>query len=279
MEKKIRIIMVSVLIVIVIMFLVFADRPRTGKITVPEETKGDVVEPVVDEMTDDALLEKLDYIESAEEYIDGCVGAEKTLNQLIFDVRENEELSNEEKVAIIAEAVANEGHIRYESGNNLFNWDNSFRDEDFLLSGCYYKDCMTYDCSGFAQYIVYIATGSSDHDGIIIGRGTYFSSIEGKGVNKPSLGTLCFRYNGGSGIERDGEEMLVGETATSKGNHVAIYIGDNKYVDCSESAGKVRVVDTTENPAYAEYFSWFRNVLDDPDYVSELEIAWHESQE
>ena len=119
------------------------------------------------------------------------------------------------------------------------NRDNTLFDSDFETPGCYYKDGMSFDCSGFLQYLVWISTGTSTKDGILVGRGTYFSSIDGISVDTPTRGTICFHYNGGSGVKRIGEELQKNETPTRESNHVAIYLGNNKYLDCSESYGGV----------------------------------------
>ena len=200
------------------------------------------------------------------------------INEKIFSIREDTTLSNYEKVCKIGVLLCEKGNIRYKSGSNLFNWDNELLDPDFNEIGCYYKDGMTFDCSGFMQYLIWISTGKSLHDGILIGRGTYFSSIEGISVKQEDLqaGMLCFRYNGGSGVVRTGESLLKNETKTKDSNHMALYLGDGKYLDCSESYGGVRIVDTKENPYYLEFYTWYRDVLQDPNYITNLEIQYQE---
>lgn len=215
------------------------------------------------------------YIEDANNYINNLSGIEKEINQKIFDIRESD-LSNEEKTSQITILLAENGNISYKTGSNLFNWNNELFDSDFEIPGCYYKQNMTFDCSGFMQYLIWISTGNSYKNGILIGRGTYFSSIEGKYTEELKIGTILFRYNGGSGVQRTGEELLKNEVPTNKSNHVAIYIGDGKFVDNSESFGGVRIVDSKDNPYYEDYFNWYRDILSMDEYTTDLEIQYQE---
>ena len=202
--------------------------------------------------------------------------SEKEINLKIHNIRISD-TSIEDKVCKIAELIAEEGNITYEMGSNLFSWDNKITNTDLLTPGVYYVDNMVMDCSSFVQYVVWISTiednGFSRENGILLGRATYFQTLEGNSIDEKEYGCLCYRYNGGSGIIRTGETLGVGETATEEANHVAIYIGDNKYVDCSAGYGGVRIIDATQNPFYNDFFTYFRKIPKEP-YESQLEIDY-----
>lgn len=68
--------------------------------------------------------------------------------------------------------------------------------------------------------------------------------------------------------------MRKNESPTQEANHVAIYLGNNKYIDCSEKAGGVRIIDITDNPYYEEFFNWYRNVLIYDSYTTTLEQSF-----
>ena len=223
-----------------------------------------------------------EYREEADTYIESLFGTEKDINRIIYEIRESDFLNDQEKVKSIAMLLAERGNIKYETNGNLFNWNNELLDDDFLQPGHYYETGMSFDCSGFVQYLIWISTGNSHHDGILIGRATYFSSIEGNNINSPTMGTLCFHYNGGSGVERNGEVMTENETPTSESNHVAVYLGDNLYAECSSSYGGVRIKDITDNEFYETFYTWYRDVLSlDYGYKTQLEsqLYWEESEE
>lgn len=218
---------------------------------------------------------RVEYINEAQRYIDGLSGVTKEINQEIFDIREST-LTNEEKVCKIGRLLVEKGDITYSSGSNLFGAKNTLLDEDFEQVGCYYKQGMKLDCSAFMQYLIWVSTGNSSNYGILIGRSTYFASVEGVGVDEPTAGTLCFHFNGGSLIKRTGETIEENEVATSEWNHVAVYLGDGEYLDCSESYGGIRIVNTDEKPEFADYFTWYRNVLDNNSYITTLEMNYYD---
>ncbi len=247
------------------------EEPKQEPIIIETQTIKDTSKEII---IDPELERQKIYMLHAENYINSLSNdSEYIINRIILDMRESD-FDNSQKICTIAGAIAEFGNIKYENGSNLFNWNNEIFDEDFLQPGCYYKSGMTFDCSGFIQYLVWVSTGTSTKDGILIGRGTYFSSIEGISVKEPEKGTLCFRYNGGSGIKRTGEEMRKNELPTQEANHVAIYLGNNKYIDCSEKAGGVRIIDITDNPYYEEFFNWYRNVLIYDSYTTTLEQSF-----
>lgn len=207
--------------------------------------------------------------------------SEREINQKILKIKQSD-ITDEEKIVEIGTLLAESGNITYEMGANLFNWDNELLDTDFKHPGLYYKSGMKMDCSAFIQYLYWIATvkddGKNRTSNCLIGRGTYFQTLDGTKVDEPEVGDLCFRFNGGSGVIRTGEMLLKNETKTSEYNHVAVYFGDDKYLDCSDACNGVRIVDANENAYYKDYFHYFRHVLPDEgeSYVTDKEIKYQE---
>jgi len=230
--------------------------------------------------TAETTVQKTSVVKYSYDYSD-MSESEQKINQEILKIKHSDD-SNEEKIVKIGTLLAESGDITYELGENLFNWDNELLDADFERPGLYYKSGMKMDCSSFVQYLYWVATvtdtNKSRTDECLIGRGTYFQTLDGTKVNNPQVGDLCFRFNGGSGVIRTGEELLKNETSTSEFNHVAIYIGDDKYLDCSDACNGVRIVDAKENSYYQDYFHYYRHVLPDDgkSYVTDKEIKYQE---
>lgn len=195
------------------------------------------------------------------------------VNELIFDVKQSD-LSDKEKIVEIGKILAAESDTTYFWGGCLFTKNNEFIDDDFNTPGLYYKDGMKLDCSSFIQYLVYIATVHDDFEtrtgGTILGRTTYFQTVEGTEASDIDICTLCFRFNGGSGVTRDGSDLGSKEVFTEDANHVAIYLGNGDYLDCSSNANGIRISNINDKPGLKTFYIYYRNLPDAP-YVSTLE--------
>lgn len=195
------------------------------------------------------------------------------VNEQIFDIKQSD-LTDKEKIVEIGKVLAAESDITYLWGGCLFTEDNKFMDEDFNTPGLYYKDGMKLDCSSFIQYLVYIATVHDDFEtrsnGIILGRTTYFQTVEGTEASDIDICTLCFRFNGGSNVTRSGSSLGSNETYTEYTNHVAIYLGNGDYLDCNSNTNGVRIVNIKDRPSLKTFYTYYRNLPDAP-YMSTLE--------
>ena len=195
------------------------------------------------------------------------------VNEQIFDIKQSD-LTDKEKIVEIGKILATESDTTYFWGGCLFTENNEFIDNDFNTPGLYYKDGMELDCSSFIQYLVYIATVHDDFEsrtgGIILGRTTYFQTVEGTETNNIDICTLCFRFNGGSGVTRDGSDLGSKEVFTEDANHVAIYLGNGDYLDCSSNANGIRISNINDKPGLKTFYTYYRNLPDAP-YVSTLE--------
>lgn len=195
------------------------------------------------------------------------------VNEQIFEIKQMD-LTDKEKIVEIGKILAAESDTTYFWGGCLFTEDNEFMDKNFDTPGLYYKDGMKLDCSSFIQYLVYIATVHDDFEsregGIILGRTTYFQTVEGTQTDSLDVCTLCFRFNGGSGVTRNSSKLGSKEAFTEDANHVAMYLGNGDYIDCSSNANGIRIVNIKDKPGLKTFYTYYRNLPDAP-YVSTLE--------
>ena len=166
----------------------------------------------------------------------------------IYKIRFNDELTDRQKVLKVAKLFSkniDNINIKYELGfGNVFGWT-TVKDKD-IENGVYYHDGLELDCSSFVQYIYYIATNKK------VGQSTAMMCESCTETDKKP-GVVALHY--------DSVNNNIGGA-----NHCAIYLGDDKYIESSDSYGGVRVKDVKDNQFYEEFYTYFVDLNKNENY-------------
>ena len=170
------------------------------------------------------------------------------INEEIYRVRYDRKLDKRQKVKRVArifEENIDEISIAYRYGSGVFGWTTIL--DGSVKSGEYYHDGMQMDCSGFVQYVYYIATGMK------VGQCTDNMCHHCR-ESARIPGTVAFHY-----------DSLHGSIGGS--NHCAIYLGSDSYIECSSGYGGVRIKENNE--FYQEFYTFFADLKKDPVYYGD----------
>ena len=169
------------------------------------------------------------------------------INYEIYKIRWNPDLSDTEKIAGVAEVFAenlDNLNITYESNGQIFGWTQL--NDELVGSGIYYHDNMKFDCSGFVQYVYYIATDKA------VAKSTTRQCENSIGTQlEPGVVSYCYNPS------VDGDQ---GD------NHCAIWLGNNRYIDCANNIDGLRVKDITNNEFWQDFMHYHAILLPDAVY-------------